>query len=299
MLTAAEAIKRLGGSASLADLLQLTSRKSIRWAERSGEVVRVSRGIYALTDTSAERKAAAALHGVLSHESAAAHWMLKSIAPPSSIHVTVPRNARPLPRKGVTLHYADLDDEEVTSPLRTVLDCAATLPFREGLAIADSACRLELIDRDQLLAAALRLRGPSRRRTRLVAVHADGRADNPFESGLRAILIARGITGFQPQLLIPAGYGTGRSGSDRDRRVDLGDPERLVVFEADSFEYHGSRQALANNCRRYDELSSQGWRVLRFSYEQVMFEVDQTGDAMEQTCRVAEVGAIRARPSGT
>jgi hypothetical protein len=197
----------------------------------------------------------------------------------------------------VTLHYADLDDEDVTSPLRTVLDCAATLPFREGLAIADSACRLDLIDRDQLLEAALKLRGPSRRRARLVAMHADGRADNPFESALRAIVIARGITGFQPQLLIPAGYGAGRSGSDKDKRVDLGDPERLVVFEADSFEHHGARQALANDCRRYDELSSQGWRLLRFAYEQVMFEEDRAGDLMEEVCRVGEVGAIRARLS--
>jgi hypothetical protein len=297
VLTAAEAIKCLGGSASLADLLCLTSRKRIRRAELSGEVVRLSHGVYALTDTSAEQKAAATLHGVLSHQSAAAHWLMKAIASPSSIHVTVPRNARPLPRKGVTLHYADVDEEEVTSPLRTVLDCAAALPFREALAIADSACRMELITSDQLVAAALQLRGPSRRRVRQVAVHADGRADNPFESALRAIVIERGITGFEPQLLIPRGYGTGLSGSDKDKRVDLGDPDRLVVFEADSFEHHGTRQALAADCRRYDELVSQGWQLLRFAYEQVMFEADRVGDMMEETCRVAEMGAIRARRS--
>jgi len=296
VLTAAEAIKRLGGAASLADLLQLTSRKRLRWAERGGEVVRLSHGVYALTDTSAERRAAASLHGVLSHGSAAAYWLIKSIAPPSSIHVTVPRNARPLPRKGVTLHYADLTDEEVTSPLRTVVDCAATLPFREGLAIADSACRMELITSEQLLGAALRLRGRGSPRARLVAVHADGRADNPFESALRAIVIQRGITGFQPQLLIPRGYGPGRSGSDRDKWVDLGDPERLVVFEADSFEHHGSRQALAADCRRYDELVSQGWEVLRFAYEQVMFEEDRTGDLMAQACRVASAVPARTSP---
>ena len=297
MLTAAEAVTRLGGSASRAALLTLTSPKKLRWAVQRGEVVRLARGVYALTDASNERKAAAAIHGVLSHESAAAHWLMKSISPPSSIHVTVPRNSRPQPRKGTTVHYADLDDEDVTSPLRTVLDCAATLPFREGLAIADSACRLELVDQDQLLEAALRLRGPNRRRVLRVALHADGRAANPFESALRAIVIERGITGFQPQLLIPGGYGAGRSGSDKDKRVDLGDPERLAIFEADSFEHHGLRSALAADCRRYDELVSQGWQLLRFSYEQVMFEAEKTGQQMEEVCRLCETGAVRARVS--
>ncbi len=212
----------------------------------------------------------------------------------------MPRTARPPTKKGVTLHYRDLDPGEldhqgVTSALRTVLDCAATMSFREALAIADSACRMELITKEQLLRAALRLRGPGSRKARRVAEHADGRADNPFESALRAIVIERGITGFQPQLLIPHGYGPGRSGDDRDKRVDLGDPVRMVIFEADSFEHHGTRNALASDCRRYDELVSQGWILLRFSYEQTMDDPVRTGDQMEEACRVAEVGAIRAR----
>jgi hypothetical protein len=295
VLSAADAIKRLGGSASSADLLQLTTRKRLRLAEQRGEVVRLSRGVYALTDLSADQKAAAAAHGVISHQSAAAYWLMKSIAPASSIHITVPRNARPATRKGVTLHYADLDDEEITSPLRTVLDCAAALPFREALAIADSACRQELIASDELLHAALCLRGPGSRRALRVASHADGRADNPFESAMRAIVIEHGITGFHPQLIIPRGYGIGKSGGDKDKRVDLGDPERLIVFEADSFEYHGSRTALAADCLRYDELSSQGWRQLHFAYEQVMFEPDQTGRMMLEICQLARSGATRAR----
>jgi very-short-patch-repair endonuclease len=48
--------------------------------------------------------------------------------------------------------------------------------------------------------------------------------------------------------------------------VDLGDPARKIVAEADSFEYHGSREALARDCRRYDELVARGWRVLRYAW---------------------------------
>ncbi|MDX6294410.1 MAG: hypothetical protein QOH50_3485, partial [Kribbellaceae bacterium] len=41
------------------------------------------------------------------------------------------------------MHWADLSVAEreagVTEPLRTVLDCARTLPFGEALAVADKA----------------------------------------------------------------------------------------------------------------------------------------------------------------
>jgi hypothetical protein len=295
-LAAAEALKRLGGSATLADILQLTTRKSLRCAERRGEVHRLSRGVYALEDTLPEQKAAAAAHGVISHQSAAAYWLMDSIFPPSSIHVTVTRNARPVSRKGVTLHYANLDQEEVTSPLQTVLDCAAVLPFREALAIADSACRRELITGDQLLAAAQRLRGPGSQRAQRVGSHVDARAENPFESAMRAVAIDSGISGFQPQLVIPGGHGSGRSGG-AEKRVDLGDPERMIVFEADSFAFHGSREALDRDCLRYNELVSQGWLVLRFTYDHVILEPARTGQLMLETCALRSARAIRARRS--
>jgi len=58
--------------------------------------------------------------------------------------------------------------------------------------------------------------------------------------------------------------------------VDLGDPVRRVVLEADSFAHHGQRQGLRRDCRRYTEFAILNWSVLRFSYEDVMFEQDWT-----------------------
>ncbi|MDN5766594.1 MAG: endonuclease domain-containing protein [Humibacillus sp.] len=55
-------------------------------------------------------------------------------------------------------------------------------------------------------------------------------------------------------------------------RVDLADPDLQIVLEADSFEFHAERRAFDRDCRRYDELTARGWLVLRFSWEQVMFE---------------------------
>ncbi len=175
------------------------------------------------------------------------------------------------------MHYANQDDVEVTSPLLTVLDCARTLPFREGLAIADSALRRDLIDLDHLVEAAHRLRGAGRKRALRVAEHADPRPANPFESALRAVVIEAGLTGFVPQLVIP--------GCQPQIRVDLGDPERKIVLEADSFAYHGSPQALEKDCRRYDELVCRGWRVLRFSYSHVIDDQEWTRDILLRTCR--------------
>jgi len=60
--------------------------------------------------------------------------------------------------------------------------------------------------------------------------------------------------------------GTGR----RMVRPDLVDEPLRIIAEADSFEYHGSRKALAIDCARYDNRVAEGWTVLRFAWEQVM-----------------------------
>ncbi|MEO6143544.1 MAG: DUF559 domain-containing protein [Dermatophilaceae bacterium] len=57
-------------------------------------------------------------------------------------------------------------------------------------------------------------------------------------------------------------------------RPDLVDEELRIVVEADSFEHHGLRRALAIDCARYDNLVSDGWTVLRFAWEQVMYQPD-------------------------
>lgn len=84
---------------------------------------------------------------VLSHESAAALWGLPT-RQRMDRHVTVARNCAH-PVRGMRTHRADLHAEEVchhdgvlvTDPLRTVTDCARTLPFGWGLAVADAALR--------------------------------------------------------------------------------------------------------------------------------------------------------------
>jgi len=217
----------------------------------------------------------------VSHTSAAVHWRLAVVRAPDPPHVTIdPRRGRVDPA-GAVLHWSGLTRcdvvDQVTSALRTVLDCARTLDRAGALAIADSALRQQLIGPTELLAAAEAVRGPGARWARSVARHADPRSESPLESALRAILLLAGVHGFEPQVLI--------ADDGFQARLDLAHRRLRVVLEADSFEHHGTRAALLRDCRRYDELTVRGWRVLRFAWEQVMFEPEWVAATVAATVR--------------
>jgi very-short-patch-repair endonuclease len=204
---------------------------------------------------------------VVSHLSAAEFWRLAHVHPSRIMHVTVAHGHRRARRRGVVLHRSrSIDPEDlslgVTSPLRTVLDCATTLPFVQALAVADNALALAVIGKVELLAAARATTGSGRPARLRIAEHADGRAANAFESALRGVLIEAGLTGFVPQVEIQL--------PGRRVRVDLADEVRRVVLEADGYEHHGDRESWERDCDRYDELTAAGWVVLRFTWRQVM-----------------------------
>ncbi len=266
-MRAAEALGRLGGTATRAELLTLTSRRALRTALANGDVHRHQRGTYALVPLAEERRRAAAVSAVLSGLSAAQHHGWKVKWPPAATWVTAPRGRKVRPgREGYVYSFADLGAGDVvdgvTSKLRTVVDCARRLPFDEALAVADSALRAEDVTRRELLAATASLKGTGAAQARLVALHADGRAANPFESVLRALVIECGLLDFVPQLLVVA--------RGVDWHPDLVDEARRIIIEADSYGYHGDRIAHAKDCVRHTAFAVAGWRVLRFDWDQVM-----------------------------
>lgn len=274
MSEVAEMVGRRGGSSTYAELRALVSARTVRKALATGEIRRVARGVYALPEAPAALTAARSQGGVVSHLSAAQHWGLGVISPPTSPHVTLPpgrvRRHTGLP---CILHWASVPSlDDVTTPLRTVLDCIRTLPLAEALAVADSALRTRCVDQDELIDAAKRLRGPHRRRVLQVAQLADGRSESVLESALRALLVERGIEGFVPQVLV--------QDSEFSARLDLGNPELLLGLEADGFAFHGTRRALVKDCRRQVNLTIRGWRILRFSWEDIMYDPDWVVDTI-------------------
>lgn len=265
----ADTVAFLGGVTTWWQLRVVHPARLIRQSVQDGAVHRPTRGRYVLPTTTQQLVTAQSRGAVLSHLSAAAHhgWPVKTV--PDAAWVTVPRNRRVRPGQapGVVTHWARLESGEVaggvTTPLRTVLDCARALPFDEALAVADSALRTGDVTRAELRAAGVRAAGPGARQVRLVVAHATARAANPFESVLRALCLEEGFD-LTPQLELSA--------SGLYAVVDLGSEELRLAVEADGLEHHGTRRSLRKDCRRHTEIAVFGWSSLRFAFEDVMYE---------------------------
>lgn len=266
-----EVVRRLGGVAEYGELLGPCTEWQVRRAVRDGRIVRARRNSYTVVDLHQHRAAAAAVGGVVSHLSAALLWGWKVKHDPVRPWVSMPRNRR-RPDGALEVRWADLDDADVrygvTSPARTVVDCAKALPFDEALAVADSALRGG-VDRHQLVVAAQRSPRTGRARALGVVEAADGRADNPFESVVRAI--AGSVPGLAvvPQVAI-AGVG----------RVDLYDEQLGIVVEAESHEFHSTPAGLRKDVVRYTQCARLGLVVVRFVWDQAMHQPDDVRDAL-------------------
>ncbi len=283
-----EALARVGGIAPWREVRALTTRSELRDAVAEGRVVRSPRQVLSLPGVEGARLVAAASGGVVSHLSAAQHWGWKLQRTPRIPEVTVPRGRRldrtgsPLTAAEVRVHWADLGTEDavggVTSPVRTVIDCARTLDFGASLSVADSALRSGLTTRAELLRAAAASPRTGRERALRVAREATALAANPFESALRAIALdVRGLA-VRPQVWV-AGVG----------RADLVDERLGIVIEADSWEFHGSPEAFRVDVRRYAAFARHGRVVVRFDWDLVM------GDPSEVHATLVDVVRVRER----
>ncbi|WP_344044946.1 endonuclease domain-containing protein [Nocardioides panacihumi] len=263
------ALVELGGVASRSALVGRAGRASVDRALARGRIVAVRRGWYGSPELGSAAATARAAGGRLCLESAALHhgWPVKQV--PEVPHVLLARG-RKVPRGLVgraVWHRGDLSeecDDVATGKELTLAQCCRSLPFDAALAVADSARRA---GESALLTRVGRLaRGPGAPRIRRVVAESRAEAANPFESVLRAICL--GVAGLKvrPQVLITS--------TDPWSRPDLVDEDHRIVIEADSFEWHGDRGALRRDARRYNLLVADGWLVLRFSWEDVMFDQD-------------------------
>jgi very-short-patch-repair endonuclease len=294
-MSVVESLERLGGVATRAALIAVTDRAHVDRALDAGDIVVLARGRYALPGVDESRAAAHRLSGAVSWRSAAQLHEWELLRTPERPEVTVPMNRKltEAQRAGLAIHRGEVHgsevDDGVTTRARTLVDCLRGLPFDEALAVADSALRHGFSPRllTGLVAGA---RGPGSAQMREVARLASNEKANPFESGLHAIALAVPGLHVRPQVAIHEPQFLGRP--------DLVDERLGIALEADSFEWHGKRTALARDARRYDELAVRGWLVLRFAWEHVMFEprwvesvlraaVAERSDRRCVTCRAA------------
>lgn len=216
------------------------------------------------------RAGVTALRGVASHEDAALLLGIDLVTAPAVRHVTVARRRSRLARPGTKVHRADVDRTllvdgiPVTTGARTVLDLCRSLPFSEAVAAGDSALREGRVGLPELIDAAAQLPPAlGRPQVRAVVARLDPLSGSVLESLCRLVLEDAGLRPFETQHVVRVGRRT-------IGRVDFAWPEHRLVVEVDGFAFHADRASYRNDRRRANELVLAGWRVLRFSWEDVV-----------------------------
>ena len=282
-------IDDLGGVAPTHRLLAAGARRGqLTRLVRSGAIVRIRQGWYSLPSLPETLVHGIRVGGVTDCVSAALVHGLAVVATPK-LHVSVPTHATQLrsPRDArvrlrgadaaeLVVHWSRTSRRGVTvqdAPTALVMMATCQSPERTVAAV-DSALRARRFSVEDWagLTADLPIR------LRALVREVDGRAESITESFVRFRLRR---LGYSPRVQVPI-RGVGR--------VDLMLGERLVI-EVDGWEYHGDPDQFERDRQRDARLAARGFRVLRFSYRQVMTRWGE--------CRAAVAGALEAESAST
>lgn len=242
------------------------------------EWVRVHPGVYrlaeALPDFHQQLLAACLWAGegsVVSHRGAAGLCRFEGIEP-GFIEITTTKPGKRT-RTGITLHRTSrlepyditkIDGIPVTSPSRTIIDLAGVVDALTLEIAFDSALRRGLITVDRI---ERRLRLMGRRGRHGVASLLDlleDRAENPATDSLLEIHLLRLIHRYELPTPIRQ-YRISGVG-----RIDLAYPDARVAIEADGYGSHSQPDQFQRDRERDNSLSNMGWRVLRFTWRDVL-----------------------------
>lgn len=269
-------LRAYGGAARLDELLAAgLVRRHLNALLSTGRVDLHPGRVVALPDASAALVIALRLRGVLCDLAAALWWGMAVLEPPRTTTVAIPRGTTRRSLPGATVVRRDLTvgdvspDRPVTSPVKTVTDCARRLGLLAALVVADSAASQRLVTPDDLVRAARQLQGPGSARARRVARLADPRCESVLETVLRTLLMDMRVS-FELQVSIP---GVGRV----DALVD-----GWLVIEADGFDHHRSRVDYREDRRRANALAAGGYVLVRLSYEDLVHHPERTRRLLAQ-----------------
>jgi len=212
--------------------------------------------------------------GAVSHMTAARLWGFDGIRP-GAIELVVPFAHHPRPARGRVHRVADLATDDVrmrhpfnlTSPERTLVDIAGRCTPLHLETILDLAARDGLLSIDTVGTALDRLRHPGRPGVRrLDAVLGRPtlrqRADSWLERQLLALMAAAGLPPPRTQVELERSDG-------QVARVDAFYDDARLVIEVDGHRTHSTRRQRQADAEREAALVARGWRVIRFTYEDV------------------------------
>jgi Transcriptional regulator, AbiEi antitoxin/Protein of unknown function (DUF559) len=258
---------------------------------KSGQLVKIRRGVYATSGVMARAETDPGLRhaldvvgvrdtrtgkGVASHHSAAQLLRLNLLNAPSpgTVTLTVPPGTRvsDYARTGVICHMADLPGEHLTTmygvpattAARTVVDIARTVSFMEGVVVADSALYERHTSKAELRRTISQCaHWPGLEQARQVVEFANGLAESPFESCARVVFREQGLPAPELQVHI--------SGRDRTviARVDFFWRRYGVIAESDGLlKYDGGERAIAE-LKRDRLLREAGYEVIHFTWQEL------------------------------
>jgi len=261
----------------------------VRRLLRDGMLTSVRRGTYVvgeLPDDAAARHRVAVLAAVgelgagavVSHVSAAVlHRLPIWSIPLNRVHITRSRANGARRSRYVQMHGATLNPGEivtvdgvlVTSPARTVVDLARTVPFEQAVVVADAALAVGLVDTEglgEVLERLVRRRGiPLARRA---AAFADARTESVGESRSRVAIARAGLPPPELQWVVrdEAGQLVGRT--------DFAWPDHGVIGEFDGQIKYGRLlrpgqspgDVIFAEKIREDQLRDERWEVVRWTW---------------------------------
>jgi putative AbiEi antitoxin of type IV toxin-antitoxin system/uncharacterized protein DUF559/transcriptional regulator with AbiEi antitoxin domain of type IV toxin-antitoxin system len=268
---------RQHGVVALRQLAALgVTQRAVSHRAAAGRLHRIHRGVYAVGHPRLTRHGhwmaavlAAGPGAALSHASAAALWDIRATAA-TRIDVSVSaaggRAKRPRVRvhRASTLKHDEVTDHHaipVTTPARTLLDLAASLPRRALERALDQAEILELFDLSALTALASTHAGErgAKALTRALMEHEAGTTvtRSELEECFLALCVEHGVERPRPGARV-AGL-----------EVDFLFPTRRLVVELDGYRYHRTRSAFERDRERDAILAAAGLRTLRFTHRQL------------------------------
>ena len=277
------------GRVSTAQLRALGfSPNAISRRTRAGRLHRLHRGVYAvghvIPSPLGNRMAAvlAVPASALGRRSAGAHLGARPYSGTPELVVTRGggRARRPglIVLRATHLSPADLtviDGIPVTTFARTALDLAAVLPQQQDVKrLLTRGEQRGLFDLNALratMARAPRHRGIKPLAAALTALHPDAVLnDTDLEAAMAELTDAHGLprASFQFPLL--------------GHRVDFHWPEAGLVAQTDGFEFHRSRQAFQDDRAQDRALQLAGFRVLRFTWDDLTLRPDTVAEQLAQ-----------------
>jgi very-short-patch-repair endonuclease len=251
------------------------SRRAIAHRVATGRLYRHHTGVYLLEPPGQASRvtlltaavAACGEDAVLSHASAAELWGLLDPRPGDIDVTVVGRN--PGVRDGVRRHRSrtltppDIRTKHavrVTSPARTVLDCARDRDLEELLANALAAPLVTKRQLDRAIAEHPTQPGVTRLHRILHQPGGPRRTRSWGERRLLALVRQAGLPVPMTNRLLN-GY-----------QVDAVWPDHRLVVEIDGYEFHGGRRAFETDRKRDAAHVAAGYRVIRFTADQLEHE---------------------------